>query len=239
MLSGCAAPNDPSFSSPSPAPQPAPITLPPTLQTNVLFGDADSVVALAGVTGVVFDLTGSQGSRLAYDVDFGDGSPHGTSVRATHVYPNVGDYTATATITDAAGRTAASSLHVPVTQLAIVNPRVSVDSPITAPYLSSYLRNPRTAREEIRMLNFSEVKLNSVRGVYRHPEGWWSAFSGTIASDHTLDLALTDGTIRFHGTLTMLGSNRSFVFPQTAVTATVEGGSADAFTLKFQQVDPY
>ncbi|UCG70113.1 MAG: PKD domain-containing protein [Thermoplasmata archaeon] len=42
---------------------------------------------------------------LSYDWDFGDGSPHGSGIRPTHVYSNSGTYTVTLTVTDGEGGT--------------------------------------------------------------------------------------------------------------------------------------
>jgi PKD repeat protein len=40
-------------------------------------------------------------STLAYDWDFGDGSPHGAGANVAHQYPAAGDYTWTLTVTAA------------------------------------------------------------------------------------------------------------------------------------------
>jgi parallel beta-helix repeat protein len=45
------------------------------------------------------------GGIVSYDWDFGDGSPHGSGVRPTHIYSNPGIYNVTLTVTDAQGAT--------------------------------------------------------------------------------------------------------------------------------------
>ena len=49
---------------------------------------------------------------LAYDWDFGDGSPHETTVQATHTYETPGVYTATVTVTDGNGGSDTATVRV-------------------------------------------------------------------------------------------------------------------------------
>jgi subtilisin family serine protease/PKD repeat protein len=71
---------------------------------------ADAGPDLSAYTGdtVTFDGSGSDdadGEIVSYDWDFGDGSPHGTDVIASHVYSAAGTYNVTLTVTDNGGLT--------------------------------------------------------------------------------------------------------------------------------------
>lgn len=71
--------------------------------------------------GIAFDGRLSydpDGEAITYDWDFGDGTPHGTSALASHVYANDGMYTATLTVRDLRGRSAAVSTEVRVADVA-------------------------------------------------------------------------------------------------------------------------
>jgi hypothetical protein len=203
----------------------------------VTFGDSQSEAALTEVTAVTLDASGSTGGALVYDIDFGDGSPHATSPRATHVYTTTGAFTATARIVDARGRSAEISQPVEVLP-GIERASVTVEAPVSFPWFLNSFLNPQTGRSESRVLNFSLLRNGTLKGVYKHPDAWWSSFSGTIASDHAIDMALDDGTIRFRGSLTLSVCNDGGCFGKI-LTLAIEGGSADGHVLRFTEHDPY
>ena len=52
------------------------------------------------------------GDALTYDLDFGDNTPHASSVTAVHTYTRSGTYTATLTVRDPSGATSAVSVQI-------------------------------------------------------------------------------------------------------------------------------
>jgi PKD repeat protein len=58
-------------------------------------------------------------SIITYDWDFGDGSPHSSEKKTTHVYNTPGVYTVTLTVTDAAGNTDTDTCSITVSRLSV------------------------------------------------------------------------------------------------------------------------
>src|SRR5205823_12418199 len=100
-----------------------PINHPPTA---VVAGPYSGVEGSA----IAFNGTGSSdpdGDAIAYDWDFGDGSPHGTGASPNHVYLDNGTYSVSLTVTDSKGLASApSTTTVTVTNVA---PTASFNSP--------------------------------------------------------------------------------------------------------------
>ena len=101
ILVVCAAcgshpPTSPSSSGP-------PVTAPsgaPTAAIDVKADAAGSRDAVAALSEVIVDASGSTGTGLTYAIEFGDGAT-ATTATAKHVYAAPSTYTVTATVTDA------------------------------------------------------------------------------------------------------------------------------------------
>jgi PKD repeat protein len=73
----------------------------------------------AGTLIVGFDAgasTDPDGTIASYDIDYGDGSAHGTTVTSTHTYAAAGTYTAGLAVTDNQGAVSTFSLPVTITK---------------------------------------------------------------------------------------------------------------------------
>ena len=72
----------------------------------------------------------------------------------------------------------------------------------------------------------------SLAGIYRHPEGSQSHFTGTLSGDRNIRLVLDDGTIEVYG---HGGRSTSHLRcgPYPAMELKVRGGSADGLVLPF------
>ena len=208
------------------APSPAPPAgeLPVAKMVVTYDGDGGNYGFL-GATKVRFDLSGSTGNNLKYDIAFGDGETASGSPTFEHVYRDDrfrNNLRVTATVTDAAGRVSSASDFVHIA--------------IFGNFLSSWsneLVNPRTGRLERRVLVFEETELGSGRfgGYYLHPDGTKTPITGTYAGDHSMRCTLVDGTIVFVGI-------RSTRDPNT-LPLTITGGSADGMTLPFKYYSSY
>ncbi len=92
------------------------------ITTNTLSGQTPLSVA--------FDASSSTGAIASYQWDFGDGSS-ATGNTTTHVYSTADSYTATLTVTDAAGQTSTATTTVTATEPPITTPPAAVISSST------------------------------------------------------------------------------------------------------------
>src|SRR6185503_16055117 len=86
-LPACGGPPTHQFvpTAPLPTALSADTTAAPSAQLNVVIDKYGSTVAIAGVSSVAFDLTGSTGTGLTYEVNFGDALASSQPV-SQHVY---------------------------------------------------------------------------------------------------------------------------------------------------------
>ena len=73
-------------------------------------------VSYLDMTNEDLKYTKKTGGIVSYDWDFGDGSPHGSGMRTTHVYTNPGIYNVTLTVTDTHGLTGSDNCTITVLQ---------------------------------------------------------------------------------------------------------------------------
>ena len=78
----------------------------PVAQANPRFGSVPLTVSF------MRGSTDPDGDALTYDWDFGDGTPHATTVNASHTYSQAGTYTATLRTRDSRGASASASLRI-------------------------------------------------------------------------------------------------------------------------------
>ena len=121
---------------PSQDPVQAPAGTDPVARLTVTIDSLGSREAVAALSNVTLDATGSTGGPTIA-IDFGDGT-RVTQAVARHVYADAGTYTATVTVTDGSGKTSTAS-H-----------QVVVASPLGTWLYSGYLTRAR--RVEVRTL---------------------------------------------------------------------------------------
>jgi hypothetical protein len=217
FLSACGGPSAPVPTSPTapsaPATSAAPVPVGPIARFSVTIDQRGSLSAIAALSTVILDASGSSGTGLRFGLDFGDG--HGVDEAvASHVYA-FGDrtYKARAIVTDAMGRTDSAFFDVVV-------------KTAEGDWFNSFY-NTALRRYEGRTLSITQAGL-SLKGTYAHPEGNRSAFTGELLPERTASVRLTDGTITFGNS-----SDVGFNSDATRLTVTVRGGSADGQTLTF------
>jgi hypothetical protein len=167
---------------PPPAPGPAES---PIVRLAVSVDDAGARDAIAGVSEIVVDATGSTGAgALTFAVDFGDGAST-TGATARHVYAQPGTFTVTVQARDAQGRSASGSREVRVQAL--------IGNWFHAGYNSS------VHRVEVRRLEILEHDGVSVRGLYKRTGQPDRSFTGTLTPPRSVrivaDLTTLEGRI--------------------------------------------
>ena len=90
------------------APNPAPVAVPAITSVTPVTAKVPATVAFNS------DASSDDATIVAYEWDFGDGSPVSTDADPTHVYTAVGNYTASLTVTDNGGLTATATVDVTV-----------------------------------------------------------------------------------------------------------------------------
>jgi hypothetical protein len=223
-LTGCShsAPTAPSPSTTSTSTPAAPVAV---MATTV---DAHgSTVALSSVSNVAFDLSASTGSRLTYTIAFGDGMSTSGGPVFQHQYGFTGSFAVVGTVTDALGRTATVSQTLAVASL----PKFGNEWTATT-------FNQAINQNESRFLVFQSQSGDAVRGTYQSSSGDYAVRSmvGTLGSDGSVNLALTDGTISMNGFVALHAAAPSLTCGNClsgTMVVTVQGGSADGKTLEF------
>ncbi|MFM7063887.1 MAG: PKD domain-containing protein, partial [Actinomycetes bacterium] len=139
---------------------------------------------------VTFDSTGSSpgsAGNLTYTWDFGDGSPTESGTSATHVYENVGTYTATLTMTNDAGTSTSSPITIGVSQ--DPNPKYFVRTtgtddatcgPILRPCASITQALTNSASNNVNVIRVANGSFNTpvtMRSGLEISGGWASDFS--------------------------------------------------------------
>jgi PKD repeat protein len=160
---------------------------------------------------VTFSSTGSydpDGTTLAYQWDFGDGSAPVASAAPTYTYANAGTYTATLRVTDASGLSSVATVPITVTSTT-VTPSVLVGG-ITLSVKKQRRGTDVTATVTVRDANGAVVPNATVTG------GWSGAVTGT-----------SSGTTSSTGVVSMRAS-RTTAASGTA-TFTVQALSASGF----------
>jgi len=222
MLAGCGGTNT-SPTQPSTAPPIDPAAAPPTARLAIGYDALFTGEATMGMTPITFDGSSSQGARLTYLIEFGDGGS-ATGPTATHAIDRKGSFTAQLTVTDPFGRVDTAQQVVRVGSF--------TDHPGIVGYAgwANYLEhNPAMGgRAEQRVLEFLTHDGRRFAGRYKHPDccGRYSAFHGTVDGAGGIEFALDDGTIVFSGR-----AIHDTPFPLMRLG--LKGGSADGLTLDF------
>ncbi len=185
----------------------------PTPQLSVRIDSRGSAVAIVGLSQVTFDARGTPGDKLRYELQFGDGESASTPV-STHVYPTAGTFTATLTVTDAAGRRASTSALV------------TVKAVQGTWFHSDY--NERSKRPEVHRLTVVAQQGLTLRGVYSSLGAADQAFTGALSGERDVRLVLDDQSVQF------AGSVPGEILSEWPLT--ISGGSAGGQTLPFQPV---
>jgi hypothetical protein len=210
---GCAD-NTPAAPTPQPQEQPPPPA--PVARLGVTVDGRGSLVAIQNLSEVRLDASNSSGTGLRYSLDFGDGQGVDTAA-GQHVYTTGGrTYTLRAIVTDALGRSDTAELTLQVRN-------------VEGRWTHSF-SNPNANRFESRTLDITAQQGRSLAGMYRHPEGYQSPFSGELRPERGLVLELQGGGITFTG-----DDSGAFNSEATRLTVHVRGGSADGLTLVFQR----
>src|SRR5215510_6950296 len=118
LVAGCGSKSPVQPTTPS-SPTPGPTaSADPVARVQVKVDDGTPRDALASMSEVIVDASGSTGSgALTFAVDFGDGTS-ATGAIARHTYAGAGTFTIAATITDAQGRKATESSAIAVKAVA-------------------------------------------------------------------------------------------------------------------------
>ncbi len=224
LLAGCSgtapSPTQPSTAPPLDASAPS-----PEARLAISYDALFPGEATMGLTPITFDGSSSQGERLTYAIDFGDGA-RATAATATHAIDRTGSFTARLTVTDGFGRSDTTQQVVKVGSFA--------DHPGLMGYTGwvNYLEpNPIVGRHERRILDFLTHDGRHVTGRYLHPDccGFYSPFHGTVDGAGGIEFALDDGTIVFTG-------RAIHDKPSPLMRLVLEGGSAHGLTLDFRFV---
>jgi hypothetical protein len=238
VMAGCGSSSGPTSPtggiSQQPAPpsvQPASATVAPVAKLVVQIDKSGSTTAIRGYSPVVFDASASQGEQLTYDFDFGDGSTSsGSENSLTHPCRIAGLLTSRLTVRDGGGHTSTAVSRFPC---------VSLVNTMVYGWTHSF-QNPRSSRYEFRRVAFESQDGATVRGLYTHPEGNASRFSGSLSGDRTLTVRLDDGTITFTGDVLLNDQySETSYFESRYLRLAVRGGSADGQTLLFNQYNPF
>jgi hypothetical protein len=185
VLTACGVshpPTSPSSTSPTPSTSPA---APPSLKVDITSDGSNSQDAVASLSEIAVDASGSTGSGLTYAIDFGDGFV-ATTPTARHIYAAARTFTVTCTVTDAQARTASDTRQIAV--------KAVTGSWFQAGYVT------KSARVEVRRLNITEQAGTNVRGSYRVTGDADRAITGTLVPPRAIRLR-TEGGVSLEGLL--------------------------------------
>jgi hypothetical protein len=205
----------------SPA-RPSPSTPPPTSDTPVArievavdaLGSRDAIVGLSEIT---IDARASTGSgSLTFVIDFGDGTT-ATDALARHVYQRAGTITITATVRDAAGRTATATRQIVVKTL-------------TGRWFhAGYIE--RAHQFELRYLTIASQDGPVVRGTLRGQDEIDRPFTARLTAPRTVQIVLDDQSAQLEGV-----APGSLYEDGQLWTFQMRGGSVDGERLAFRPV---
>ena len=220
---GCGATPNPVTASITPAPTAAPVVSPPPVEIPAapiarlgVSVDNGALVAVQGISAVTMDASRSSGTGLRYGIDFGDGQGSDQAT-ASHVYLTGGRiYKVRVIVTDSLGR--------------IDSITVDVDVKNIEGYWYNSFFNVGRNRYEVRTLRIVTQSGRQLTGLYTHPEGYTSAFTGEVRDERGLAMTLSDGTITFRSQSANAISSDARTF-----SVAVKGGSADGLTLAFSK----
>jgi hypothetical protein len=179
-----------------------PVQPPPVVRLDVKIDNDGSSTALFDASDITFDMSGSTGFGLRYNVAFGDGSSSSDAPTAKHIYvmtpnsPYVAKYTVLATVTDVFGRTDTVTQTVSVISLAAFCCSDSWNNP---PVMRGVGPPPMVLRQIV----IRGQDGRNVRGDF-----WYSDLSktltvttltGTLSVGGDIHLILDDGSIAFDG----------------------------------------
>ena len=201
---------------PSQGPVQAPAGTDPAARLTVTIDSLGSREAVAGLSDVTIDSTGSTGSSPTVAIDFGDGT-RVTQAVARHVYADAGTYTATVTVTEGSGKTSTAS-H-----------QVVVASPLGTWLYSGYLTRAR--RVEVRTLALTAQAGTTVRGFLNANRERDRPVTATLANERTIRIVLDDQTETLEGVLPSVLTGDPGPLELVA-----RGGPADNERLRFQPV---
>ncbi len=177
---GGSQPTQPSGTATATGPAGAPIA-----SITVKADAAGSRDAVASLSTVIVDASASSGVRLAYAIDFGDGST-ATTAAAQHVYATPATYAITATVTDQQGRKATATASIGVHD-------------VTGSWYEAGFAQ-QSKRIEVRRIIIEAQSGTGVRGTYQVTGAADKAFTGTLTAPRNIRL-VTDGGVTLEGTL--------------------------------------
>ncbi len=198
---------------PSQDPVQAPAGTDPVARLTVTIDSLGSREAVAALSNVTLDATGSTGGPTIA-IDFGDGT-RVTQAVARHVYADAGTYTATVTVTDGSGKTSTAS-H-----------QVVVASPLGTWLYSGYLTRAR--RVEVRTLALTAQAGTTVGGFLNVNRERERPVTATLANERTIRIVLDDQTETLEGVLPSVLTGEPGPLELVA-----RGGPADNERLRFQ-----
>jgi hypothetical protein len=203
------------------------VTLPkppaPSIRLVVKIDGHGSEYAINGVTDVSFDLSGSTGYGIRYDLDFGDGSNAATptTTHTTHVYASTSYYqkqTVRATVTDVLGRTDTATQTLEV---------LSIVTGGAFDYWSA-----ERSRSQSRSFRILAQDGRNVAGEYWSiPEFTTTSFTGTLTAGNDIHLVLKGGTVTIDGSMSLIHFAVSKAYPH--ILSVVRGGPDDGLRLDF------
>jgi hypothetical protein len=179
---------------------------PPTARLTMTIDSYGAQYAIAGVSAVAFDMTGSVGRGLRYTIDFGDGeSVAAMSGVVRYTYPAPGSYTVTGTVMDPLGRSDSISKTMLVGWLGQNNNLR--DSPCFSGWLGSLPGPPYLGI----YVNFRSQSGRSATGLwtqwhdYRSETFRYLTFTSTLDENGGIGLVLDDGVSRLVGQVSLMG----------------------------------
>jgi PKD repeat protein len=215
LLSVIAACGDSSPNAPTAPPSQTPGAA-PAAAFAIIIDSLGSEEALAAVSEVTVDASGSTGSGLQYQIDFGDGAL-ATERQARHIYSAPGAYNVTVTVTDQGGRDAT------------VSRQVVVASPVGVWVHSGYFS--RIDRVEVRSLAITAQDSSNIRGVLTKDSAGRTPVTGSLTADRRVRLVLDGTGEAIEGVLPSRISVDGAAWPLS-----LRGGSIDGESLTFKRV---
>jgi len=192
---------------------------PPVAQLDIQIDSHRSPAAILGLSPVRFSATGSSGDGAQYVIEFGDGE-FTTESTGIHRCTVAGEVESYVTVIDRFGR---------------ANSRSRRFWCIDLYSRGSWIYTSRLPEaHEQRSLSFFKHSDQYVQGVYRHPDGNLSPFTGTLTGERSVRFVLDGGGIEFTGDI-IIGD----LTWMRHMDLRLRGGSADGRTLRFLFYEPY